>query len=164
MTLNIMENDMTPKAEKSPTTTRRQILVAAPAALVAGSGPAIARAPDVSQELLALVEHLKTVCAERKRATDAYDAGDKTIPCDELMDAEIEAEAAIMRFPARTFDEVMIVARLAWSQMTADPDEPHPFDDFVLYLVPAILRLDKQTDQASLDKWLSDLADERREV
>jgi hypothetical protein len=45
--------------------------------------------------------------------------------------------------------------------MTNDPDCPTPWDDFVLYLVPAILRLDGQADQVALDKWVGDLRDER---
>ena len=72
-----------------------------------------------------------------------------------LLDRIIPLEAEIMTFPARTIGEVIILARLAWVQMTHDPNCPTPFDAFVKYLVPAILRLDAEADQSALDRWLS---------
>ena len=81
-----------------------------------------------------------------------------------LLDRIIPIEVEIMTFPARTFGEVVILARLAWEQMTRDPGCPTPFDAFVKYLVPAVLRLDVEADQAALDKWLADLNEERAEA
>ena len=64
---------MTSKAEKSPSTTRRQILALAPAALVASSVPAIASASsDVSSELLALLERYAALKAEADRLDVSY--------------------------------------------------------------------------------------------
>lgn len=157
------------KATKAHSASRRQFLAAAPAALVAGSVPAVARTADVSPVLLVMVEKLRAMQAKRIQLEADY-AMCPAVPesglveagraCDEMMDAEMEAEAEIMAFPARTLGEVIILARLGWSQMTADPDLPDPFDDFVRFFVPAVLRLDGETDQTAIDKWLSDLRGE----
>jgi hypothetical protein len=94
MALNIMENAMTPKAEKSPTTTRRQILVAAPAALVASNVPAMA-ASGVTPELAKLFSEFQRLNAIIRSMPSsgpgqAYDENDECHPIEE----------AIMTFPA----------------------------------------------------------------
>lgn len=220
------------QATKATSITRRGILAAAPAALVAGTIPAVARASDVSPELLSLVEKHRALEAEKARLEALYDAAEKRMKAiwpkhpdelelmkwpmamdrryyrhltrqiwsedhsvftgdyfrlqgnaglakvaddylaaenraeeesgvnaqaavyEELLDRIIPLEVEIMTFPARTLGEVVILARLAWSQMTHDPNEPRPWDAFVQYLVPAVLRLDDEADLSALDAWL----------
>ena len=90
----------------------------------------------------------------------------------EAVDQMQPIEEKIMTFPSTvptsTLGDLILMARVAWDQMNADPNLPTPWDDFVLYLVPAILRLDAETDVNALDLWLYSLktgersADEHR--
>jgi hypothetical protein len=106
-------------------------------------------------------EIAKAYFAADDRAQEESGVGAAGQACDDQMDQVIAADADVVEFPCRTLGDAISLARFAWDQSTAGEQL---LDDFVNYLIAAILRLDKQTDQAALDEWLADLADERREV
>jgi hypothetical protein len=86
----------------------------------------------------------------------------------EAVDRMFPIETEIMEFPSTvptsTLGDVLIMARVAWDQMNDDPEEPTPWDNFVLYLAPAILRLDAEADERAIDLWLYSLATGERKA
>ena len=79
----------------------------------------------------------------------------------EAVDKMFPIEEKIMTFPATvptsTLGDLILIARVALDQMNSDPTLSTPWDDFVLYLVPTILRLDGEADVKAIDLWLYSL-------
>lgn len=122
---------------------------------------AISLSHGVSRELLTLLAARRNLKVEAAQADAAYDecrenseaaeAQDRV--CDAVGDAALDNEIAIVEFPVRTLGDVIAKARLGFEILTAVP-ENILIDDYVKHLIGAVLRLDREADQGTIDAFL----------
>lgn len=122
---------------------------------------AISPSYGVSRELLALLACRRDLAVEVAQARAMYEectekregAEASARVCDALGSDALDNEIAIVEFPVRTLGDVIAIARLGFEIMTAVPQDVL-IDDYVKYLIGAVLRLDREADQDAIDALL----------